>query len=53
MIKIRLWGTPIDVEIARKELEKTFRVVSCSGQYQDKNESGNVKMYLDVTLKES
>ena len=48
MIKIRLYGTPIDVEIARKTIEKAFRVVSCSGQYPDRNDSENVKMYLDV-----
>lgn len=48
MMKIRLLGTPIDVEIARKVLEKNFRVLSCSGQSPEANESGDVEMHLDV-----
>ena len=52
MIKIRLIGSPIDVEIARKVLEEDFRVITCSGQYPDKGESDNVRMYLDVVERE-
>lgn len=53
MIKIRLQGNPIDVEIARHSLEKVFRVITCSGQYPDKGESDNVRMYLDVEEREA
>ena len=53
MIKIRLQGSPIDVEIARHSLEKVFRVITCSGQYPDKGESDNVRMYLDVEEREA
>ena len=52
MVKIRLHGTPIDVEIAKKIIEKDFRILSCSGQYLDRGESEYVRMYLDVVEKE-
>ena len=52
MVKIRIHGTPIDVEIAKKLIEQNFRILACSGQYPDRGESEYVRMYLDVVEKE-
>lgn len=51
MVKIRLWGLLEDIELAKQELEKNFRVLSVSCPYKDRGESEYYRLYVDVELK--
>lgn len=48
MLKIRLHGLPIDVEVAKKIIYDSFSVCACSAAYPDRGESNYVRMYIDV-----
>lgn len=51
MIKVRLHGTPEEVQAAKKVLEKSMNVLQASREYKDKGESQYVRVYVEVELK--
>jgi hypothetical protein len=49
-VKLRLWGTPAEVDQATRRLVETFDVVAVSGPYPDRGPSVLVRVYLEVRL---
>jgi hypothetical protein len=49
-MKLRLRGTPEEVERATSRLAKVFTVVSVSPTYPDRTPSLLVRVYVDVRL---
>lgn len=47
-MKIRLHGTLNEVEVATKQIENTFHVVSISEPYKDRGKSKLYRVYIDV-----
>ncbi len=51
MIKLRLYGTPEEVEKAFEQVEKAFEILYKSEPYHDKGKSKFVRIYCDVETK--
>jgi hypothetical protein len=49
-VKVRLHGTPAEVEQATRRLLQVLDVVSVSGPYSDRGASVLVRVYLEVRL---
>jgi hypothetical protein len=47
-VKVRLWGTPAEVDQAVHRLVEVFDVVAVSGPYPDRGASVLVRVYLEV-----
>jgi hypothetical protein len=47
-VKVRLWGTPAEVDQATRRLVETLDVVAVSGPYPDRGPSVLVRVYLEV-----
>jgi hypothetical protein len=47
-VKVRLWGTPAEVDQATRQLVEVFDVVAVSGPYPDRGPSVLVRVYLEV-----
>lgn len=48
MIKIRLHGTPDEVEYASQYIRGAFHMLSESGDYKDRGKSLYVRRYIDA-----
>jgi hypothetical protein len=49
-VKVRLWGTPAEVDQATRRLVEVLDVVAVSGPYPDRGPSVLVRVYLEVRL---
>jgi hypothetical protein len=49
-VKVRLWGTPAEVDQATRRLVEVLDVVAISGPYPDRGHSVLVRVYLEVRL---
>jgi hypothetical protein len=49
-VKVRLWGTPAEVDQATRRLVEVLDVLSVSGPYPDRGPSVLVRVYLEVRL---
>jgi hypothetical protein len=49
-VRLRVWGTPAEVDQAVRRLTETFDVVAVSGPYPDRGHSVLVRVYLEVRL---
>jgi hypothetical protein len=47
-VKVRLWGTPAEVDQATRQLVEVLDVVAVSGPYPDRGPSVLVRVYLEV-----
>jgi hypothetical protein len=47
-VKVRLWGTPAEVDQATRRLVEVLDVVAVSGPYPDRGPSVLVRVYLEV-----
>jgi hypothetical protein len=47
-VKVRLWGTPAEVDQATRRLVEVLDVVAVSGPYPDRGQSVLVRVYLEV-----
>jgi hypothetical protein len=47
-VKVRLWGTPAEVDQATRQLVEILDVLSVSGPYPDRGPSVLVRVYLEV-----
>ena len=47
-MKVRLWGTPAEVDQATRRLVEVLDVVAVSGPYPDRGPSVLVRVYLEV-----
>jgi hypothetical protein len=47
-VKVRLWGTPAEVDQATRQLVEVLDVVAVSGPYPDRGQSVLVRVYLEV-----
>jgi hypothetical protein len=47
-VKVRLWGTPAEVDQAVRQLVEVLDVVAVSGPYPDRGPSVLVRVYLEV-----
>jgi hypothetical protein len=47
-VKVRLWGTPAEVDQATRRLVEVLDVVAVSGPYPDRGHSVLVRVYLEV-----
>jgi hypothetical protein len=47
-VKVRLWGTPAEVDQATRRLVDVLDVVAVSGPYPDRGASVLVRVYLEV-----
>jgi hypothetical protein len=47
-VKVRLWGTPAEVDQATRQLVEALDVVAVSGPYPDRGASVLVRVYLEV-----
>jgi hypothetical protein len=47
-VKVRLWGTPAEVDQAARRLVEVLDVVAVSGPYPDRGASVLVRVYLEV-----
>jgi hypothetical protein len=47
-VKVRLWGTPAEVDQATRRLVEVLDVVAVSGPYPDRGPSVLVRVYLKV-----
>jgi hypothetical protein len=49
-VKVRLWGTPAEVDQATRRLVEVLDVVAVSGPSPDRGPSVLVRVYLEVRL---
>jgi hypothetical protein len=49
-VKVRLWGTPAEVDQATRRLVEVLDVVAVSGPYPDRGASVLVRVYLEIRL---
>jgi hypothetical protein len=47
-VKVRLWGTPAEVDQATRRLVEVLDVVAVHGPYPDRGQSVLVRVYLEV-----
>jgi hypothetical protein len=47
-MKLRLWGTPAEVDQTTRRLVEVLDVVAVSGPYPDRGQSVLVRVYLEV-----